>query len=64
MIGIELKTKVAPYVKAATQLKLLTLPAGPITLRLLPPINITKEQADEIVNRLVEVFEYVQNSTN
>jgi acetylornithine/LysW-gamma-L-lysine aminotransferase len=60
MIGIELRGKVAPVLKALQERGVLALPAGPSVLRLLPPLVITDEdlwQAIEIIEEtLNDVF--------
>ncbi len=56
MIGIDIKKKVAPYLRALTERGILALPAGMTVLRLLPPLVIEKEQLDEVVSVLKEVL--------
>jgi len=56
MIGIEIKKKVAPYLRALTERGVLVLPAGMTVIRLLPPLVITREQVDKIVVALKEVL--------
>ena len=56
MVGIELKQKVAPYLKALTERGVLALPAGMTVIRLLPPLVIEKEQLDEVVAAIKEVL--------
>jgi len=56
MVGIEIKNKVAPYLRALTERGVLALPAGMTVLRLLPPLVIEKEQLDEVVAILKEVL--------
>jgi len=56
MIGIELKKKVAPYVKALQERKIIVLNAGLTTIRLLPPLVITYEQLDQVIEALAEVL--------
>ena len=56
MIGIELKHKVAPYLKALQEKKIIALNAGMTVIRLLPPLVITYEQIDSLVNALTEVL--------
>lgn len=47
MIGIELREKSGPYLKALMeQFKVLALPAGPNVLRLLPPLIVSEEEMD------------------
>jgi acetylornithine/LysW-gamma-L-lysine aminotransferase len=55
MIGIELRSKVAPVLKALQARGVLALPAGPSVLRLLPPLVI--EEAD--LWRAVQLIEEV-----
>jgi LysW-gamma-L-lysine/LysW-L-ornithine aminotransferase len=56
MIGIELKHKVAPYLKALQEKKVIALNAGMTVIRLLPPLVITYEQIDTAVHALTEVL--------
>jgi len=56
MIGIELKHKVAPYLKALQEKKVIALNAGMTVIRLLPPLVITYEQIDNLVNALTEIL--------
>ena len=46
MVGIELKQKVAPYLRALQERRILALPAGMTVIRLLPPLVITYPQLD------------------
>ena len=56
MIGIEMKVKVAPYIKALQERKIIALNAGMTVIRLLPPLVITYEQIDTVVAALTEVL--------
>lgn len=56
MVGIELKQKVAPYVKAMQEKRIIVLNAGLTTIRLLPPLVIRYEQLDQVVAALAEVL--------
>jgi len=56
MIGIELKQKVAPYLQALQERRILALNAGLTTIRLLPPLVITREQLDRVVAALKEIL--------
>ncbi len=56
MVGIELKQKVAPYLAALQERHILALNAGLTTIRLLPPLVITREQLDRVVETLKEVL--------
>jgi acetylornithine/LysW-gamma-L-lysine aminotransferase len=56
MIGIELKQKVAPYIRALQDQHILVLPAGLTVIRLLPPLVITYPQLDRLVAGLTDVL--------
>lgn len=56
MIGIELKQKVGPYIRALQERKIIALNAGLTVIRLLPPLVITYEQIDHLVEALTEVL--------
>jgi acetylornithine/LysW-gamma-L-lysine aminotransferase len=56
MIGIEMKQKVAPYLKTLQEKKIIALNAGMTVIRLLPPLVITYEQIDRLVEALTEVL--------
>ncbi len=57
MVGIELKQKVAPYLQALQERRILALNAGLTTIRLLPPLVITREQLERVVSALKEVLQ-------
>jgi acetylornithine/LysW-gamma-L-lysine aminotransferase len=56
MIGIEMKQKVAPYIKSLQDRKIIALNAGMTVIRLLPPLVITYEQIDHLVEVLTDVL--------
>jgi acetylornithine/LysW-gamma-L-lysine aminotransferase len=56
MVGIELKAKVAPYIKKLQDRQIIALNAGMTVIRLLPPLVITYGQIDHLVNVLTEVL--------
>ncbi|HVM70789.1 MAG TPA: acetylornithine/succinylornithine family transaminase [Anaerolineales bacterium] len=56
MVGIELKQKVAPYLQALQEHHIIALNAGLTTIRLLPPLVITREQLDRVIAALDEVL--------
>ena len=56
MIGIELKQKVAPYLKALQEQNIIALNAGMTVLRLLPPLVISYEQIDRLVSVLENIL--------
>jgi acetylornithine/LysW-gamma-L-lysine aminotransferase len=61
MIGIEMKHKAAPYIKALQERKIIALNAGMTVIRLLPPLVITYEQIDHLLDMLTEVLTVEQN---
>jgi acetylornithine/LysW-gamma-L-lysine aminotransferase len=56
MIGVELRGKVAPFLKALQAQGVLALPAGPTVLRLLPPLVITDPDLWQAVDIIEEVL--------
>jgi LysW-gamma-L-lysine/LysW-L-ornithine aminotransferase len=57
MIGIELKGRVTPALRGLQENGILALPAGNLVLRFLPPLILSKEQADHTVETLASVLE-------
>jgi acetylornithine/LysW-gamma-L-lysine aminotransferase len=49
MIGVELKERVTPTLRALQERGVLVLPAGATTFRLLPPLIWQKQQVDEFI---------------
>jgi acetylornithine/LysW-gamma-L-lysine aminotransferase len=56
MIGIEIKQKVAPYLQALADRGVLALPAGLTVIRLLPPLVITKDQINQVLEVVSEIL--------
>jgi acetylornithine/N-succinyldiaminopimelate aminotransferase len=56
LLGLQLNVEAAPIIKAALKEKLLLIGAGPTTIRIIPPLIITKEEVDELIKRLVNVL--------
>lgn len=56
MIGIELKDKSQPIIVELLKRGVLSLPAGAIVLRLLPPLVISFEDLDKAISILAEVL--------
>jgi len=56
MTGIEMKQKVAPYIKELQERKIIALNAGMTVIRLLPPLVITYQQLDFLIKMLKEVL--------
>jgi acetylornithine/LysW-gamma-L-lysine aminotransferase len=56
MIGIELKQKAAPYLRALEEQGVIALSAGMTVIRLLPPLVITQAQLARVVAALEAVL--------
>jgi LysW-gamma-L-lysine/LysW-L-ornithine aminotransferase len=57
MIGIDLRSKVIPFLKVLMEEhKILALPAGTTVLRLLPPLIISEDEIDLAVNAIAAVL--------
>ncbi len=56
MLGLELKEKSAPYLIKLIEQGILALQAGPTVLRFLPPLEITKDEIDRVIEALGEIF--------
>jgi acetylornithine/LysW-gamma-L-lysine aminotransferase len=56
MVGLEIKRKVAPYLQAMAERGVLALPAGMTVIRLLPPLVITREELERVVEVIGEVL--------
>jgi LysW-gamma-L-lysine/LysW-L-ornithine aminotransferase len=56
MVGIEMKQKVAPYIKLLQERNIIALNAGMTVIRLLPPLVITYQQIDHLVDVLSEIL--------
>ena len=56
MLAIDLRLKHKEFVLKAVKKGLLLLTSGATTIRMLPPLNITKEQIDQIINILKEIL--------
>ncbi|PKO13729.1 MAG: aspartate aminotransferase family protein [Chloroflexi bacterium HGW-Chloroflexi-10] len=56
IVGVELKQKVAPYIKRLTELGVLALPAGMTVLRFLPPLVISREQLNQVAAAVTQVL--------
>jgi predicted acetylornithine/succinylornithine family transaminase len=57
MLGVELKEKVAPYLRAMMERGVLVLAAGTTVMRFLPPLIITTDEVDTVVERFTEVLQ-------
>ncbi|MCY4146457.1 MAG: aminotransferase class III-fold pyridoxal phosphate-dependent enzyme [Chloroflexi bacterium] len=56
MIGIELRGRVTPTLKALQERGILALPAGATTLRLLPPLIITRDELAIVRDAITEAL--------
>ena len=56
MVGLELRGRVTPALKALQGCGVLALPAGLNTLRLLPPLIINREQLADLVRAIDEAL--------
>lgn len=56
LIGIELNRRVQPYLETLCERGILALPAGPNVLRILPPLVITEQQLDQVIDILQDVL--------
>ena len=52
MIGMELKEKVAPHLRALMKRGVLALAAGATVLRFLPPLTISRDEVDHVVTQV------------
>ena len=56
MIGLELKEKVQPLIVSLLREGILSLPAGKTVLRLLPPLIISKDDLDSVIEKIALVL--------
>ncbi len=56
LLGIELKANVQPYLEQLLAQGILALPAGSRVLRLLPPLVISREQLDRVLDALATIL--------
>jgi LysW-gamma-L-lysine/LysW-L-ornithine aminotransferase len=56
MIGIELREKARPYLDALADQGVLALPAGPLVIRLLPPLTIEDAELETVASALERVL--------
>nr|HID14993.1 acetylornithine/succinylornithine family transaminase [Anaerolineae bacterium] len=57
MVGMELKGKVAPYLAGLAERGVLALSAGATVMRFLPPLVISVEEVNAVVERVRQVLE-------
>ncbi len=56
MIGVEMKERITPTLRALQENNVLALPASPVVFRLLPPLVWEEEQVDEFLGVLENVL--------
>ena len=56
MIGVEMKERITPTLRALQENGVLALPASPVVFRLLPPLVWEEEQVDEFLTTLEKVL--------
>ncbi len=56
MVGIELKKEASPYIEALAKEGILALSAGPTVIRFLPPLVISREELDKVVEAVEKVL--------
>ncbi|MFN3763079.1 MAG: aminotransferase class III-fold pyridoxal phosphate-dependent enzyme, partial [Anaerolineae bacterium] len=56
MVGVELRRKARPYLRALLRRGVLALTAGPIVLRFLPPLVISREDLEFVACQLEEAL--------
>ena len=57
MVGLELRGRVTPVLKALQEQGVLALPAGLNTLRLLPPLIISRDELRLVIDAIAEVLD-------
>ncbi len=57
MVGVELRERSTPYLRRLMDRGVLALPAGPTVVRFLPPLVISREELDRVVDELATVLE-------
>jgi len=63
MVGIELKRRAKPYLAALMERGVLALSAGPVVMRFLPPLVISKEEIDAVVEAVGESLQGTQGNS-
>ncbi|MCX7624433.1 MAG: aspartate aminotransferase family protein [Thermomicrobium sp.] len=60
MLGLELKVRATPLLKALQERGVLALPAGTTVVRILPPLILTRDEIDFAVARILESLDAVR----
>ena len=61
MIGVEMKSRVAPILGKMMEAGFLVLNAGPTVVRFLPPLNVTTKQIDAVVECFSNCVQQIQD---
>jgi acetylornithine/LysW-gamma-L-lysine aminotransferase len=64
MVGMELRHKAAPYLAGLAERGVLALSAGSTVMRFLPPLVISEDEIDTVVERVAETLSTELRSTN
>ena len=57
LVGVELRERCTPYLRALMERGVLAIPAGPTVVRFLPPLVISREELDRVVEAFAAVLE-------
>lgn len=61
IVGVELRTRVAPVLRGLERRRVLALAAGPTVLRLLPPLVVSREEIDQAVCAIADTLASVES---
>jgi len=64
MIGVDLRSRAGPVIKALMSRGILVIPGGPTVLRLLPPLVIAEEELADIVRGIADVLQKFDKGVN
>lgn len=64
MIGVDLRSRAGPVIKALMNRGILVIPGGPTVLRLLPPLVIAEEELADIVRGIADVLQKFDKGVN
>jgi acetylornithine/LysW-gamma-L-lysine aminotransferase len=60
MLGLDLKVRSTPVLKALQERGVLALPAGTTVVRLLPPLILSRDEVDLAVARIAQALDAVR----
>lgn len=64
LIGVELTVEAAELIRSLHTRQILTLPAGPNVLRLVPPLTVSEEDIQTFITGLTETINEIENGGN